>query len=69
MIEPRIVIYPQEDLFHYLSGIVVDALNEKDDFILICGDLFHNGQILPGTGMCNFNYLYLFSFSKVCNAG
>ena len=30
-----------EDFFHCLSGIVDDALKEKVDFVLICGDLFH----------------------------
>lgn len=38
-----------EDFFHCLSSIVKDALNEKVDFVLICGDLFHDGQILPRT--------------------
>ncbi len=38
-----------EDFFLCLSGIVEDALNEKVDFVLICGDLFHEGQILPRT--------------------
>jgi len=38
-----------EDFFHSLSGIVEDALNEKVDFVLICGDLFYTGQILPKT--------------------
>ena len=38
-----------EDFFRCLSGIVKDALNEKVDFVLICGDLFHTGQILPKT--------------------
>ena len=38
-----------EDFFRCLSGIVKDALNEEVDFVLICGDLFHNGQILPKT--------------------
>ncbi|MFC1495732.1 exonuclease SbcCD subunit D [Thermodesulfobacteriota bacterium] len=38
-----------EDFFHCLSGIGEDALNEKVDFVLICGDLFHEGQILPRT--------------------
>ncbi|MBN1626603.1 MAG: exonuclease SbcCD subunit D [Deltaproteobacteria bacterium] len=38
-----------EDFFLCLSGIVKDALNEKADFVLICGDLFHEGQILPRT--------------------
>ena len=38
-----------EDFFRCLSGIVKDSLNEKVDFMLICGDLFHTGQILPKT--------------------
>ena len=38
-----------EDFFRCLSGIVADALREKVDFVLICGDLFHTGQILPKT--------------------
>ena len=38
-----------EDFFCRLSGIVEDAVSEKVDFVLICGDLFHNGQILPKT--------------------
>ncbi len=38
-----------EDFFMCLSGIVADAINEKVDFILVCGDLFHEGQILPRT--------------------
>ena len=38
-----------EDFFRCLSGIVKDALREKVSFVLICGDLFHTGQILPRT--------------------
>ena len=38
-----------EDFFRCLSGIVEDALSEKVDFVLIGGDLFHTGQILPKT--------------------
>jgi DNA repair protein SbcD/Mre11 len=38
-----------EDFFRCLSGIVADAINEKVDFVLVCGDLFHEGQILPRT--------------------
>ena len=38
-----------EDFFLCLSGIVKNALREKVDFILIAGDLFHTGQILPRT--------------------
>jgi DNA repair exonuclease SbcCD nuclease subunit len=38
-----------EDFFRCLSGIVEDALNEEVDFVLIVGDLFHTGQILPKT--------------------
>ena len=38
-----------EDFFRCLSGIVEDALKAEVDFALICGDLFHTGQILPKT--------------------
>jgi len=38
-----------EDFFRCLSRIVKDALSDKVDFLLICGDLFHTGQILPRT--------------------
>ena len=38
-----------EDFFRCLSGIVEDAVRETVSFILICGDLFHTGQILPKT--------------------
>ena len=38
-----------EDFFRCLSGLVENALSEKVDFILIGGDLFHTGQILPKT--------------------
>jgi DNA repair protein SbcD/Mre11 len=38
-----------EDFFLCLSGIVQDALDERVDFVLIGGDLFHTGQILPKT--------------------
>jgi exonuclease SbcD len=38
-----------EDFFRCLSDIVKSALGEKVDFILIAGDLFHTGQILPRT--------------------
>ena len=38
-----------EDFFRCLSGIVESALSEKVDFVLIGGDLFHTGQILPKT--------------------
>ncbi len=38
-----------EDFFHCLSGIVEDAVRDNVDFVLICGDLFHTGQILPKT--------------------
>ena len=37
-----------EDFFHCMSGIVKDALNEEVDFVLICGDLFHEGQTMSG---------------------
>lgn len=38
-----------EDFFHCLAGIVTDAIEAKADFVLIGGDLFHVGQILPKT--------------------
>ncbi|HKJ04272.1 MAG TPA: exonuclease SbcCD subunit D [Geopsychrobacteraceae bacterium] len=38
-----------EDFFHSLTGIVSDAVDAQVDFVLIGGDLFHVGQILPKT--------------------
>lgn len=38
-----------EDFFRCLSSIVADAVEAKVDFVLIGGDLFHIGQILPKT--------------------
>lgn len=38
-----------EDFFRVLGGIVFDAIAEQVDFVLIAGDLFHTGQILPRT--------------------
>lgn len=38
-----------EDFFRCLAAIVTDAVHEAVDFVLICGDLFHTGQILPRT--------------------
>jgi len=38
-----------DDFFRCMSGIVADALREQVDFLLIGGDLFHVGQILPRT--------------------
>ena len=38
-----------EDFFRVLGSIAADAIAEKVDFILIAGDLFHTGQILPRT--------------------
>jgi exonuclease SbcD len=38
-----------EDFFRCLSDIVAEAIKEKVDFVLIAGDLFHTGQILPRT--------------------
>jgi DNA repair protein SbcD/Mre11 len=38
-----------DDFFRMLAAIVSDAIRERVDFILIGGDLFHTGQILPKT--------------------
>lgn len=38
-----------EDFFRTLADIVADAVSERVDFVLIAGDLFHTGQILPRT--------------------
>ena len=38
-----------EDFFRMLGSIVSDAIAEQVDFVLIAGDLFHTGQILPRT--------------------
>lgn len=38
-----------EDFFTVLAGIVADAVREEVDCVLIAGDLFHVGQILPKT--------------------
>lgn len=38
-----------EDFFSMLAVIVADAIRERVDFVLIAGDLFHTGQILPRT--------------------
>lgn len=38
-----------EDFFRVLGSIVSDAIAEQVDFVLIAGDLFHTGQILPRT--------------------
>ncbi|MDT8421715.1 MAG: exonuclease SbcCD subunit D [Desulfuromonadales bacterium] len=38
-----------EDFFRCLAGIVADAIVAQVDFLLIGGDLFHVGQILPRT--------------------
>ncbi|GFO66617.1 nuclease SbcCD subunit D [Geomonas limicola] len=37
------------DFFATFAAIVADAIREKVDFLLIGGDLFHTGQILPKT--------------------
>jgi len=38
-----------EDFFRMLGSIVADAIAEQVDFVLVSGDLFHTGQILPRT--------------------
>ncbi len=38
-----------EDFFRMLGNIVTDAIAERVDFVLVAGDLFHIGQILPRT--------------------
>ena len=38
-----------DDFFRCLAGIVADAVREQVDCLLIGGDLFHVGQILPRT--------------------
>jgi DNA repair protein SbcD/Mre11 len=38
-----------QDFFDCLAGIVATAVHETVDFVLIAGDLFHVGQILPKT--------------------
>ena len=38
-----------QDFFTTFAAIVTDALRERVDFLLIGGDLFHTGQILPKT--------------------
>lgn len=38
-----------DDFFRALRDIVADAIAERVDFVLVAGDLFHTGQILPRT--------------------
>ncbi|ACM21526.1 DNA repair exonuclease SbcCD, D subunit, putative [Geotalea daltonii FRC-32] len=38
-----------EDFFHTLTSIAIDAISSQARFVLISGDLFHTGQILPKT--------------------
>ena len=38
-----------DDFFRTLGAIVADAVRERVDFVLVVGDLFHTGQILPRT--------------------
>jgi DNA repair protein SbcD/Mre11 len=38
-----------QDFFTTFQGIVADAVAQRVDFLLIGGDLFHTGQILPKT--------------------
>jgi len=43
------VVERYEDFFRMLATLVAAAIAEKVDFVLIAGDLFHTGQILPRT--------------------
>lgn len=38
-----------EDFFRMLGSIINDAIQEQVDFVLLAGDLFHTGHILPKT--------------------
>jgi len=38
-----------QDFFATFAAVVADAVKERVDFVLIGGDLFHTGQILPKT--------------------
>jgi len=38
-----------EDFFARFSEIITDGIKENVDFVLVAGDLFHTGQILPKT--------------------
>ena len=38
-----------QDFFASFAAVVADAVKERVDFVLIGGDLFHTGQILPKT--------------------
>jgi DNA repair exonuclease SbcCD nuclease subunit len=38
-----------DDFFRTLAAIVADGIREQVQFLLIAGDLFHTGQILPRT--------------------
>ncbi|MBE0595667.1 MAG: exonuclease SbcCD subunit D [Desulfuromonadales bacterium] len=38
-----------EDFFQAFAALVADAVRDQVDFVLVAGDLFHTGQILPRT--------------------
>lgn len=46
---PRDAETRYDDFFKCLQGIVTDAIDQQVDLVLIAGDLFHTGQILPET--------------------
>ena len=48
-----------EDFFRCLSGIVDDAMREAVDFVIVCGDLFHTGQILPKTFALTLSLIHI----------
>ncbi len=54
-----------EDFFRMLGGIVADAVRERVDFVLIGGDLFHTGQILPKTFARTIETLQLLKDNRI----
>src|SRR6266581_3886325 len=54
-----------EDFFRMLEGIVADAIAARVDFVLIGGDLFHIGQILPKTFARTIETLQLLKDNRI----